>query len=334
MLGQTSHVKLQQHAAPQTQSGLEAAKEAMGKKYDEVAAPERLQFWMISWLPIYHLSSGRMHVENKRQHLRKGIRNLKAFGGKYTLTWAHLEKKTDKTPTYTNIFFRIMLSAAGDGRHSLHRGSPSHFHTQPAVPRSQDGVRMHDRNDILMFQQHHRESLSEAWILFKDLLQKVPYHGIDLWLQVQIFYDHVNPVTRRTNDQSVGGKLRDLKAKESWALLEDLALYDNESWNDPRDFAIDRGPHDTQYCMKDLEQAFVEYTSSRTDEAGGRKPHLLEEKKIPSVGVFDEIRANKPPGWCSDWLDTTSPHRDPQVVALVQTSKVMFIVWHFHAFPM
>ncbi|GKC60134.1 zinc finger, CCHC-type containing protein [Tanacetum coccineum] len=40
------------------------------------------------------------------------------------------------------------------------------------------------RNDILMFQQHHRESLSEAWTHFKDLLQKVPHPGIDLWLQV------------------------------------------------------------------------------------------------------------------------------------------------------
>ncbi|GJU06509.1 MAK10-like protein [Tanacetum coccineum] len=60
------------------------------------------------------------------------------------------------------------------------------------------------RNDILMFQQHHGESLSEAWTCFKDLLQKVPHHGIDLWLQ---------------------------------AILEDLALYDNESWNDPRYFA-------------------------------------------------------------------------------------------------
>ncbi|GJR48000.1 zinc finger, CCHC-type containing protein [Tanacetum coccineum] len=35
-------------------------------------------------------------------------------------------------------------------------------------------------NDILMFQQHHGESLSEAWTRFKDLLQKVPHHGIDL----------------------------------------------------------------------------------------------------------------------------------------------------------
>ncbi|GJV61369.1 MAK10-like protein [Tanacetum coccineum] len=154
---------------------------------------------------------------------------------------------------------------------------------------------------------------------FQGLTPKVPHHGIDLWLQVQIFYDHVNPVTRRTIDQSAGGKLRDRNVEESWTLLEDLALYDNESWNDPRDFAkpvkaislpqdvsstsdcrlielenqvqrlmeahiaptqptkvnkittsceICSGPHDTQYCMEDPEQAFVEYASSCTDEAG------------------------------------------------------------------
>ncbi|GKC85545.1 zinc finger, CCHC-type containing protein [Tanacetum coccineum] len=93
------------------------------------------------------------------------------------------------------------------------------------------------RNDILMFQQHQGESLSESWTRFKDLLPKVPRHGIDLWLQVQIFYDHVNPATRQTIDQSAGGKLRDKNVEESWALLEDPALYDNKSWNDPRDFA-------------------------------------------------------------------------------------------------
>ncbi|GJT75919.1 zinc finger, CCHC-type containing protein [Tanacetum coccineum] len=93
------------------------------------------------------------------------------------------------------------------------------------------------QNDILMFQQHQGESLSEAWTRFKDLLQNVPHHGNDLWLQVQIFYDHVNHATRLTIDQAVGGKLYDKNTEESWALLKDLALYDNESWNDPRDFA-------------------------------------------------------------------------------------------------
>ncbi|GJT76040.1 hypothetical protein Tco_1042765 [Tanacetum coccineum] len=190
------------------------------------------------------------------------------------------------------------------------------------VPLRSDNIRRTAklRNDILIFQQHHGESLSEAWTHFKDLLQKFPHHGIELWLQVQIFYDHVNPVTRRTIDQSAGGKPRDRNAKESWALLEDLAIHDNESWNDLRDLAkpvkaialpqdvsstsdhhlielekqvqrlmeahldptqptqvnkittsceICSGLHDTQYYMEDLEQAFVEYASSRTDEMGG-----------------------------------------------------------------
>ncbi|GKA35679.1 zinc finger, CCHC-type containing protein [Tanacetum coccineum] len=40
------------------------------------------------------------------------------------------------------------------------------------------------RNDILMFQQHKGESLSKAYTRFKDLLQKVPHHGIDRWIQI------------------------------------------------------------------------------------------------------------------------------------------------------
>ncbi|GJT86256.1 MAK10-like protein [Tanacetum coccineum] len=138
------------------------------------------------------------------------------------------------------------------------------------------------RNDILIFQQRHRESLSKAWTRFKDLLQKSLIMA------------------------------RPLAPK-------DLALYDNESWNNPRDFdkpvkaitlpqdvpstsdrhlielenqvqrlmeahlaltqptqvnkittscEICSGPHDTQYCMEDPEQAFVKYASSRTNEAG------------------------------------------------------------------
>nr|GEV56233.1 retrotransposon Orf1 [Tanacetum cinerariifolium] len=81
-------------------------------------------------------------------------------------------------------------------------------------------------NNIMMFQQHQRESLSKSWTRFKDLLQNAPCHGNDLWLQVPFLYDHVTPAIS--------------------------------------------GPYDTQYCMENLEQAFVEYTSSRTDEARGK----------------------------------------------------------------
>ncbi|GKC92104.1 zinc finger, CCHC-type containing protein, partial [Tanacetum coccineum] len=93
-------------------------------------------------------------------------------------------------------------------------------------------------NDILMFQQHHGESLSESWTRFKDLLQKVSHHGIDLWLQYIRLPPHHAP-TQPTQVNIVTTSCE-----------------------------ICSGPHDTQYCMKDLEQAFVEYASLRTDEAG------------------------------------------------------------------
>nr|GEV26161.1 MAK10-like protein [Tanacetum cinerariifolium] len=47
----------------------------------------------------------------------------------------------------------------------------------------------------------------------------------------------LNSFYQRTIDQSAGGKLRDFNPEESWTILVDLALYDNESWNDLRDFA-------------------------------------------------------------------------------------------------
>ncbi|GKA08381.1 hypothetical protein Tco_0687712 [Tanacetum coccineum] len=145
-------------------------------------------------------------------------------------------------------------------------------------------------------------------------------------------------LTRRTIDQSADGKLRDRNTKESWALLEDLAPYDNESWNDLRDFAkpvkaislpqdvlstsdrrlielenqvqrlmeshvapkqpiqvnkisslceICNGPHDTQYCIENIEQAFVEYAFSRTDKVGGDDGDVMF---IEIIKKYDDSR--------------------------------------------
>nr|GEW93978.1 zinc finger, CCHC-type [Tanacetum cinerariifolium] len=88
------------------------------------------------------------------------------------------------------------------------------------------------RNNILMFQQHHGESLSEAWTHFKNLLRKVPHHGIDLWLQVQIFYDRIDHTLKRTVDYAARGRLRKLSAEKAWATIEEVARYEDEGWND------------------------------------------------------------------------------------------------------
>ncbi|GKB58273.1 hypothetical protein Tco_0914459 [Tanacetum coccineum] len=61
----------------------------------------------------------------------------------------------------------------------------------------------------------HSESLYDAYNRFKDLLRKVLYHGLDLWLQVQIFYDHVNYTTQMAIDDAAGRRLRKLRPKEA-----------------------------------------------------------------------------------------------------------------------
>ncbi|GKB44597.1 hypothetical protein Tco_0889539 [Tanacetum coccineum] len=108
----------------------------------------------------------------------------------------------------------------------------------------------------------------------------------------------IRSMNSQTIDQSASGKLCDLNLEESWAILEDLALYDNESGNDPKGFAkpvkaitlpqdipinkitasceICSGPHNTQSCMENPEQDFVEYASSRTDEAGDARLSKFE----------------------------------------------------------
>nr|GEU41323.1 hypothetical protein [Tanacetum cinerariifolium] len=163
------------------------------------------------------------------------------------------------------------------------------------------------RNGILMFQQHHGESLSEAWTYFKDLLQKVPHYGIDIWLQVQIFYDHVNPVTRRTlinrpvaitlpQDVPSTSDRRLIKLENQVQRLMDahLALIQPTQVNKvTTSCEICNGPHDTQYCMEDPEQALVEYASLRTNEARAHAPiyNTLLDKYIESLKLGKNVSA-------------------------------------------
>ncbi|GJX10264.1 hypothetical protein Tco_0200123 [Tanacetum coccineum] len=55
---------------------------------------------------------------------------------------------------------------------------------------------------------------------FQDLLQKVPHHGIDLWLQVQIFYDSIDHTLKRAEDYTARGQLRKLKGSLDYENLD------------------------------------------------------------------------------------------------------------------
>ncbi|GJY30053.1 hypothetical protein Tco_0405820, partial [Tanacetum coccineum] len=48
----------------------------------------------------------------------------------------------------------------------------------------------------------------------------------------QIFYDHVDYSTQMAIDYAACERLRKLRPKEAWEIIEDLAQYKEEEWNE------------------------------------------------------------------------------------------------------
>ncbi|GKB61976.1 hypothetical protein Tco_0918162 [Tanacetum coccineum] len=74
-----------------------------------------------------------------------------------------------------------------------------------------------------MFQQHQDESIYNAWTHFKDLIQRVPHHGLDLLSLTRFFYDHVDDYTRMDLDFAADGNLREISGEEAWEAIENFA---------------------------------------------------------------------------------------------------------------
>ncbi|GJR55719.1 MAK10-like protein [Tanacetum coccineum] len=157
----------------------------------------------------------------------------------------------------------------------------THFLAQFFLP----GQTVKLRNYILMFQQHQGESFSETWTRFKDLLQKVPHHGIDLWLQDNKSWndpkDFAKPVKAISLPQDVLSTFdhRLIELKNQVQRLMEAHLSPKQPFQVNKissSCEICSGPHDTQYCMVNPEQAFVDYASSRTDEAGDARLSKFE----------------------------------------------------------
>ncbi|KAG8478554.1 hypothetical protein CXB51_028316 [Gossypium anomalum] len=85
------------------------------------------------------------------------------------------------------------------------------------------------RNDISSFAQKDLETLYDAWERYKDLLRRCPHHGLPLWLQVQTFYNGVNPSTRQMIDAAAGGTINNKTAEEAYEFIEEMSL-NNYQW--------------------------------------------------------------------------------------------------------
>nr|GEW27488.1 hypothetical protein [Tanacetum cinerariifolium] len=141
------------------------------------------------------------------------------------------------------------------------------------------------RNDFLMFQQHQGESLLEAWTRFKNLLQKSLIMAATFGSKSKSFMTMSLPPQDEplTNWPVVEHQVQRLM--EAYIASMQPIKVKNITFS----CVICSGPHETQYCMENPKKTFVEYASSRTDEAGDKYVESLELGKNGFAFIQDEM---------------------------------------------
>ncbi|GKF68353.1 reverse transcriptase domain-containing protein, partial [Tanacetum coccineum] len=76
------------------------------------------------------------------------------------------------------------------------------------------------KNDITNFQQKFKETFSEAWDRFKDLLRKCPYHGISELHQIDTFYNALTQSDQDSLNSAAGGNLLNRTPRDVLMIIE------------------------------------------------------------------------------------------------------------------
>nr|GEU97029.1 polynucleotidyl transferase, ribonuclease H-like superfamily protein [Tanacetum cinerariifolium] len=156
------------------------------------------------------------------------------------VTWANLKKKWTRLRTCTKIHEEVLITERGDGVAGIKRrrrdlsgdSDPSpHGRILLLVSLLNSFYREDDPKDFA--------KPVKAITLPQDVMSTSNCHLIELENQVQHLME---------------AYLAPMQPTQVNRITTPYEIYS--------------GPHDTQYCIKDPEQAFVEYTSSLTDETG------------------------------------------------------------------
>lgn len=105
------------------------------------------------------------------------------------------------------------------------------------------------RCDIANFKQFEGKNSYEVWEQFKLLLRKCLHHGMQEWLQLQIFYNGLDRSLRVELDGASGGAFMDNTYKRACQLIEDMAM-NLYIWPNER-FSYNRKPSTTKVVEKD-----------------------------------------------------------------------------------
>ncbi|GJY24724.1 reverse transcriptase domain-containing protein, partial [Tanacetum coccineum] len=76
------------------------------------------------------------------------------------------------------------------------------------------------RNEISNFHQKFKETFSEAWDRFKDLLRACPHHGFTELHQLDTFYNGLNPSDQDSLNSAAGGNLLERSAQDVLKIIE------------------------------------------------------------------------------------------------------------------
>ncbi|GJS49505.1 hypothetical protein Tco_0599626 [Tanacetum coccineum] len=71
-------------------------------------------------------------------------------------------------------------------------------------------------NQLLVFQQHQDESLYDSWTRFKDIIRKVPNHGLSIWTLIEILLKHLDSLSRHIINLTAEGDLRNFSDIRAW----------------------------------------------------------------------------------------------------------------------
>ena len=88
-------------------------------------------------------------------------------------------------------------------------------------------------NDMTTFAQFNNESIYEAWKRYKGHVQKVPNHGLSPRLEIQFFYNGLNPNTKDNHRYSRRWSTNEQGPRQSpWAIRRDGL--NNYQWQSER----------------------------------------------------------------------------------------------------
>ncbi|XP_037465933.1 uncharacterized protein LOC119337818 isoform X2 [Triticum dicoccoides] len=87
------------------------------------------------------------------------------------------------------------------------------------------------RDEIFNFVQREGESLNDAWEIYKALFRRCPNHGLERWLELQIFYRGLTSNTRAYVDMAAGGAITNKTLDEAFLLIESIAFHQLQWYN-------------------------------------------------------------------------------------------------------